>query len=109
MVMGVSSAAAKREVAANNQREQATRQAEDLRRAEYEKQQAEARHAADRVAWEKERAEKSGKGQYGDVKTEGPGSVKVESDGNTRFCSKCGSKYNVGSNFCGGCGVRLSD
>jgi biotin carboxyl carrier protein len=109
VVLGVSSATAKREVAANNQRELAARQAEDLRRAEIERQQSEARHAADRATWEKERAENAGKGQSGNVKSEGPGNVKVDPDGNTRFCSKCGSKYNVGSNFCVGCGVRLND
>jgi hypothetical protein len=111
VVLGVSSAAAKREVAANNQNQAIAKQNEDLRRSEYERQQGEARHAEERAKWEREKAEQSKeqeRGPGGNVKDRGVGNGTRDTDGTTRFCGKCGSTYKVGANFCVGCGDKLS-
>jgi hypothetical protein len=122
VIAGVSTAAARREVAANNQKQFMAQQSEELRRSEYERVQAEARNKEERAAWEKERAEAKAneeklawerdaeRREQERLKAEG-GTVGAKANHfgeDTRYCSKCGNSYIVGANFCGHCGTKLT-
>ena len=98
VVGGVSGAVAKREIQAHSQQQEAAQTAEKLTRSEDERQKAEKRYAEDRAAWEKEKT------QAQNVNVGKPTNVSGQ-----RYCPNCGKSHVAGANFCGSCGIKLSD
>lgn len=114
LVVGTSSVVANRAVNSAQQKEAAARTSEDLRKSEYERQQAEAKHREEKAAWEREKAEAKAKEERAAWEKEmavdkKPTSVQARSEvGNDRrFCGNCGNGYALGTNFCSVCGNKL--
>lgn len=113
MVVGTSHVAANRAVNAAQQKDAAARQSEELKRSEYERQQADVKYKEDKAAWERERVETKAKEEraaWEREMAEGKKPVNVarqELGDNRKFCGNCGSPYKLGANFCIGCGTKL--
>jgi hypothetical protein len=115
LVMGTSSVVANRAVNSAQQKEAAARTREDLKRSEYERQQAEAKYKEEKADWEKEKAEAKAKEEKAAwekemAKDKKPTSVQAQRElGNDRrFCGNCGNGYTLGTNFCSICGNKLT-
>ena len=126
MVIGASNAAAKRAVAANQEKQLSAAQAQELRASEYQRQQDAMKHKEERDAWEKERAEAKARDERLEWEREmerrldekhrdgGPPEYRDERVGGRdigtskqKFCTECGREYIMGAKFCPNCGIKL--
>jgi hypothetical protein len=115
LVMGTSSMVANRAVNSAQQKEAAARASQDLKRSEYERQQAEAKHKEEKADWENEKAEAKAKEERAAWEKEmaedrKPISIQArrEVGNDRRFCGNCGNGYALGTNFCSICGNKLT-